>query len=298
MPRKQTQKKNTSVSAHVKSHVKLAVVPHKANQFRPHAVRRYGIAAILIGVLLLQMGYNAWVSGNVLGTEAQVTSAKLLAATNHEREQQGQPLLELNPALTKAAQLKVKNMFAAQYWAHNAPDGTTPWHWFGVAGYSYAEAGENLAKNFTNADGVVAAWMASPTHRANILKGAYRDVGFAVMDGELEGRPTSIVVAMYGTPETTAVQGAAVSTQAPIGGAWNPLTQLAIGRQSLSPAAAASIVVLFVAALLALIAHAYRQKLPSRLRRSWYRHHGIYKAIGFTAVAIVTIFLYGGAGQI
>lgn len=298
MSKKQTAKKHTSVRTHVHKHVKLALVPHKANQFRPLAVRRYGIALVLVFVLSLQMGYNAWISGNVLGTEAQITATGLLEATNKERASQGQTSLRLNTELNKAAQLKAKNMFAAQYWAHNAPDGTTPWHWFGVAGYSYAEAGENLAKNFTTSDGVVAAWMASPTHRSNILKAAYEDVGFAVMDGELNGRPTSVVVAMYGAPEVAAVNGVSVSTQAPIGSGWNPLTQFAVGQQSLSPAASASIIVLLLAAALAVIAHMYRKSLPSHLRRSWYRHHGIYKAIGFSAVAIITIFFYGGGGQI
>lgn len=298
MIKKQTTKRTSGLHAHVGKRVKLALVPHKANHFRPHAIRRGGIALIVAIVVVLQLGYNFLANSNVLGTEAQVTTSELLNATNKERERQGQAALRISPELNKAAQLKAKNMFAAQYWAHNAPDGTTPWHWFGLAGYSYSEAGENLAKNFTTSDAIVAAWMASPTHRANILKSAYQDVGFAVMDGELQGKSTSIVVALYGKPEAASVQGATISTQAPIGSSWNPLTQFAVGQLSLSPAAIASLVVLLFAALLAVIAHLYRRQLPSHLRRSWYRHHGIYKAIGFTAFAIVTVFLYSGSGQI
>ncbi len=298
MVKKQTTKRTSGLHSHVRKQVKLALVPHKANHFRPHAIRRSGIALIVAIVVVLQLGYNFLANGNVLGTEAQVTTSELLSATNKERERQGQAALRVSPELNKAAQLKAKNMFAAQYWAHNAPDGTTPWHWFGLAGYSYSEAGENLAKNFTTSDAIVAAWMASPTHRANILKSAYQDVGFAVMDGELQGKPTSIVVALYGKPEATSVQGATISTQAPIGSNWNPLTQFAVGQLSLSPAAIASLIVLLLAALLALVAHMYRRNLPAHLRRSWYRHHGIYKAIGFATFAIITVFLYSGSGQI
>ncbi len=298
MVKKQTTKRASGLHTHVRKHVKLALVPHKANHFRPHAIRRGGIALIVAVVVVLQFGYNFLANGNVLGTEAQVTTSELLNATNKERERQGKAVLRISPELNKAAQLKAKNMFAAQYWAHNAPDGTTPWHWFGLAGYSYSEAGENLAKNFTTSDAIVAAWMASPTHRANILKSTYQDVGFAVMDGELQGKPTSIVVALYGKPEMTSVQGAAITTQAPIGSNWSPLTQFAVGQLSLSPAAVASVIVLLLAALLAITAHMYRKQLPSHLRRSWYRHHGIYKAIGFATFAIITIFLYSGSGQI
>lgn len=300
MPKKQTKKRTTSVGSRLRQHAIVALVPHKSNHYRPHAVRRYGIAVIVALVLVVQFAYNGIVGHDVLGTEAQVTSGGLLAATNQIRAQQGEQPLQINPQLTKAAELKVKSMFDEQYWAHNAPDGTTPWHWFGVVGYSYAEAGENLAKNFTTSDTVVSAWMASPTHRANILKGVYKDVGFAVMDGTLDGKPASIVVALYGLQETgAAVQGASVSTQAPPTNAViTPLTRLGLGVQSLTPAAIGSLTILLVAGLLALLAHAYRQKLPANLRRSWYRHHGVYKAIGLTAIAVVTIFVYGGTGQI
>lgn len=298
MSKKQT--KNTFAHLHARVHrqAKLACVPHKANHFRPRLIRRSGIALIIAAVTAMQLGYAIATNNNVLGSEASVTTTELLNATNRERARQGQPALKLNQELSKAAELKVKNMFAAQYWAHNAPDGTTPWHWLGISGYAYSEAGENLAKNFTTSDGTVTAWMASPTHRANIMKATYQDVGFAIMDGELQGKPTSIIVALYGTPEASTVQGAAISTQAPLGSSWNPLTQFAIGQLSLSPAAIASLIVLLFAALLSIIAHFYRKNLPTHLRRSWYRHHGIYKAIGFAAFAIVTVFLYGGSGQI
>jgi uncharacterized protein YkwD len=300
MPKKQTKKRSTSVKSRMQRHVILALVPHKTNQYRPHAVRRYGIVVIIALVIGVQFAYNSIVGHDVLGTEAQVTSSGLLTATNQIRSQQGEQPLHINQQLTKAAELKVKSMFDDQYWAHNAPDGTTPWHWFGVVGYSYAEAGENLAKNFTTSDTVVSAWMASPTHRANILKAAYKDVGFAVMDGTLDGKPASIVVALYGLQDTgTAVQGASVSTVAPpTNGIIAPLTRLGLGVQSLTPAATGSLIVLLTAGVLALLAHAYRRKLPANLRRSWYRHHGVYKAIGFTAIAVVTVFIYGGAGQI
>ncbi|SEA71435.1 Cysteine-rich secretory protein family protein, partial [Oribacterium sp. KHPX15] len=49
--------------------------------------------------------------------------------------------------------------------SHTRPDGTD---WYTVnANLQY---GENLAEGYNTADDVVNAWMASPTHRANILK--------------------------------------------------------------------------------------------------------------------------------
>lgn len=301
MGTKQTIKR-TTVKTRVHRHIKLALIPHKVNQFRPHVLRRYGIVAIIVAVVGLQAVYNGVTSGNVLGTEAQITPTTLLDATNQARVQQGLSPLALNSKLDAAAELKVKNMFADQYWAHNAPDGTSPWHWFNEAGYSYAEAGENLAKNFTNSHSVISAWLASPTHRANVLKGDYKDVGFASMEGVLDGKRTTLVVAMYATPEGAAVVqgvGAAPGVSTPLfQGAITPVTRLSLGMQSLTPAAVASIIVLVFAALLAIVAHLYRKNLPPHLRRSWYRHHGVYKAIGFTSLAFIIVLTYGSVGQI
>lgn len=298
MPQKQTTKHRLhTVRKRVNKRVKLAIVPHKANQYRPHAIRRYGIVAVIALVLVVQGLYNGTHSGNVLGVETQLTAKGLLAATNKQRVSNGQQPLAMNAQLAEAAKLKVQNMFAQQYWAHTAPDGTAPWHWFEVAGYSYESAGENLAKDFNTNASAVAAWMASPTHRANILNSTYQDVGFAIMDSMLNGEPTTLVVAMYGSPETAGVQG--VTTEASnMNGSMSLMTRIGVGLQSMTPAAIGSVVMLLAAAVVALLAHMYRKKLPRGLRMSWYRHHGMYKAVGFASLAIVIIFAYGSGGQI
>ncbi len=299
MPKKQTKNSSTKgARAKLRHHVKMAVVPHAANEHRPHLVRRYGIALVLVVVVAAQATYNAVVSGNVLGIQATLTSKTLLDATNQTRAEQGAAPLKYSDSLGKAAQLKLDDMFTRQYWAHMAPDGTTPWHWFEQAEYRYAEAGENLAKNFSTSKGVVSAWMVSPTHRANVLKATYRDVGFAVKTGLLDGEEMTLVVAMYGTPETQLVQGAADTDAPEVGVSLSPMAQLGIGLRQLSPVAIASIVVLLAAANVALVAHLYRKQLPPALRKGWYRHHGMYKAMFLVAVATLLVAVYGGGGQI
>ena len=95
-------------------------------------------------------------------------------------------------------------MFADNYWAHNSPKGKTPWSFIVNAGYHYTLAGENLAKNFDTSQGVVNAWMASSTHRDNIVKPGYTDIGFAVVNGVLNGEETTLVVQMFGAGEEIA----------------------------------------------------------------------------------------------
>ena len=81
--------------------------------------------------------------------------------------------LHTNVNLVSAAYAKAHHMLENQYWDHYAQDGTTPWSFIKQTDYKYVYAGENLAKGFKTSEGVHQAWMASPTHRANILSGKY-----------------------------------------------------------------------------------------------------------------------------
>ena len=287
-----------SVAKSVRHGVKLAIIPHKKNGYRPHLIRRYGLVATIFVIIGLQLGFNGATTGNVLGHESDITINSLLAQTNQSRVQAGETPLKLNDKLDQAAYLKAQDMFAKQYWAHNAPDGTEPWKWLGDVGYNYNEAGENLAKNFTSTGAIMTAWLNSPEHKANILKSDYQDVGFAVVSGELAGQPTSLVVALYGLSAESAVAGVQTSFSGAVPiSQTNILTQFAIAFQSVTPAVIGGLVLIALAIVVSTLAHLYRRKLPKQLRQSWYRHHGLYKVVGLISFSVIIIFLYGG-GQI
>ena len=299
IPTKKTPQAKTKVVARKKIHrkVKLAVVPHADNQYRPYLVRFGGLIAIVVTVVAMQFAYNWLQTGSVLGVEANITSSELLEGLNTERQKNGVKELEYSEQLSAAAYLKAQDMLAKQYWAHNAPDGTTPWQWLGKVNYNYAYAGENLAKNFTSATATTAAWMASPAHRKNMLDERYADIGFAVIDGELQGTSTKLVVAMFGAPMGHVSVAGVHNTAAPVNGDMSPVSQFGVAMQSITPAALGSVVLLLFAAVVALSAQMYRRKLPLAVRRSWRYHHGLYKAAGLSALAIVIVTLYSG-GQI
>jgi hypothetical protein len=151
---------------------------------------------------------------SVLGYATDINVQQLLSDTNAKRQDAGLGPLTLNSTLSAAAANKAADMFSKNYWAHNSPTGTTPWDFITGAGYQYSVAGENLAKNFSDSQGVVDAWMASPSHRENLLKTNYRDVGFAVVNGTLNGEETTLVVQMFGTTPAELAQVA--PTAAPI----------------------------------------------------------------------------------
>jgi hypothetical protein len=294
---KNTFRKN--LQKQLRRHMKLAFVPHNANQYRPHLIRRYGIAALLVVIIGVQVGYNFSTTGTVLGDKATISTDVLLSDTNAERAKNQLPPLVIEGKLSQAAFLKAKDMLAHQYWAHTAPNGATPWQWFSEAGYNYSYAGENLAKNFHSADAVTAAWIASPEHEANIVGEHYTQVGFAVVDGVLSGKETTLVVALYGAPADTTVPVVVGSEtkNAALGNPQSITTRFGLALQALTPAAIAAIIVALTAGVVALAAHVYRRKLPKALRQSWYRHHGIIKATGMASLCFIIVFLYSG-GQI
>lgn len=156
-------------------------------------------------LLIVGIGFvvnSLWANGNVLGDKSNLTSAYLLEQTNQSRAQEKQSPLALDNQLSAAAQAKAEDMAKKNYWAHNSPDGKTPWTFIGGSGYQYQSAGENLAYGFSNASGVIGGWMNSAEHRANILSNSYKHVGFGVATSpDFQGKgPQTIVVAEYAEP--------------------------------------------------------------------------------------------------
>ena len=186
-------------------------VPHHSNNHRSKVLH---IDALLLYVLVfavfnLGLRFIHQAMPDVLGYATDIQVQQLLADTNSQRAALGLSPLTLNSELSAAAAAKAQDMFAKDYWAHNSPTGSTPWDFITGAGYHYILAGENLAKNFSTSDAVVSAWMASPSHRANMVKPGYKDIGFAVVNGKLNGEDTTLVVQMFGSSEQSiAVQPA------------------------------------------------------------------------------------------
>lgn len=286
----------------VRHHARSVLVPHKGNQFRPHLIRAQGLVAVLVIALIAQVSYGFMTTGHlsVLGKVSNIQTTELLTDTNKEREARGLSDLTLNDKLSQAAFLKAKNMFAEQYWAHVSPSGIQPWKWFGDVNYNYSYAGENLAKNYPTAGATVQAWMNSQTHRENILKGEYVDVGFAVVDGELDGQNTTLVVALYGTP-VTAVQAAAMtptfSAPTVAVAAQHPLAYFGSALEALSPVTIAILGLLGVVAIVGVAAHHYRNQLPKAWRKTWRVHHGFYTFLGMITLGMLIILATGG-GQL
>ncbi|MEI8232981.1 MAG: CAP domain-containing protein [bacterium] len=176
--------------------------PHHTNNFRAKMLHNSGILAI-IGIVVVGNIFFRLLSNpqlHILGFTSTVTIDEVVRATNEQRASAGLKQLSYNEKLADAARRKAANMFSENYWAHNSPSGKSPWVWFKDAGYNYVYAGENLAKDFGSTSAMMSAWMASPTHRDNVISSKYSEIGVAVVPGSLEGQDTVLVVQLFGSP--------------------------------------------------------------------------------------------------
>lgn len=177
-------------------------IPHEGNEYAPHILQRRALFGMLGLVLLSFMIANfqalVWQGSNWL--VGAVLPAVVTQDTNQERAHVALAPLTRSALLDQAAQLKADDMAKNSYFAHFSPSGVSPWYWFDMAGYRYTYAGENLAIHFSDSDAVVAAWMDSPAHRANITNTHYTEIGIGTARGYYDGYDTVFVVQLFGAP--------------------------------------------------------------------------------------------------
>lgn len=189
-------------------------LPHTHNNHKAKILHHNSLL-VLLGLFVMAqsaLSLARSVNPSILGYASQIPQAAIIELTNKERVSAGLPALKENKLLDEAAAAKAADMFARSYWAHNAPDGTEPWTFILNSGYSYLHAGENLARDFRDPASVVTAWMKSSSHKANLISPKYQDIGVSVVDGELNGVETTLVVQMFGTTQLALPQVSSAKT--------------------------------------------------------------------------------------
>ena len=195
----------------IKTFIHHLFIPHEENNFRAKSLHTDFLTVYLVIAFLMMLVFKQGNIRDVLGFATDISVEKLAQLTNEQRQKNNLPSLSMNSALSLAAQKKAENMFQENYWCHYSPDGKTPWDFILGANYKYEYAGENLAKNFLFSNGVVDAWMNSTAgHRENILKREYTEVGYAIVNGILNGEQTTLVVQEFGKPITSSFTPPAV----------------------------------------------------------------------------------------
>jgi uncharacterized protein YkwD len=123
-------------------------------------------------------------------------AAQVVALINAERVARDLPALRVDAALHRDAQAYAESMASTGHFSHRGGDGSTITDRAEAAGYArWRFLGENLARGQQSAARAVAAWLASPSHRANLLTDEASEIGVGYAwprDGS--GRPHWVAV--------------------------------------------------------------------------------------------------------
>jgi len=161
-------------------------------------IKRIALLIFALGIIC----FNAIVKIDVKAenNSEAITIENLLRAHNEYRKEQGVPELKLNNLLIISSGQKGEVMIDNQCWSHYCPAGKSPWDFFDNAQYDYIYAGENLAEGYYTIDTVMQAWINSKTHRDNIVKPEFTEVGFSIFYGSyLNNSNNVLVVAHFGS---------------------------------------------------------------------------------------------------
>ncbi len=120
------------------------------------------------------------------GADLSSLEAEVLRLINKVRADHGLSQLEANQSLTDIARTRTGDMLSKNYFSHYAPDGSTFFTILRNCGISYTNGGENLGNatpaGYGSPKAFINAWMNSPSHRDNMLRGPYRLIGIGISD--------------------------------------------------------------------------------------------------------------------
>lgn len=207
--------------------------PHKRNSYRALLLTLPALLSypFILLALLLSLSTFGVLRPGILGVISSIEPQRVIEETNSTRISRGLSPLKENAKLTEAAQKKAQDMVEKGYWAHISPTGQTPWDFMRGEGYSYSIAGENLARDFSDVGSMIAAWLASPSHKENLLNKDYAEIGIGVAQGQVGGRDTLFVIQMFATPAPTIIPLAREKTEQPKPPAGSEAKPLAVNQK-------------------------------------------------------------------
>lgn len=155
-------------------------------------------AFVILSILLLASFATQEMKAEAAGTVPAATKFEkdlerhVLGLVNKERKNAGLEPLTNNKVLKQTAVKKSRQMGDLGYFSHYAPDGTLTYDWLRDGGHDYRSWGENIANNYDHgtakktAKAIMASWMKSEGHRANILSPDFELIGIGIR--QIDGR--------------------------------------------------------------------------------------------------------------
>lgn len=158
---------------------------------------------ILIFLAVASLYCTAFNEGNyaMAVSNSQQTKTEyqeIINLTNEARQKYGLPELKYNPQLAQIADSRISDMKNKHYFAHINPDNKGLKYFVEQADYNYLIVGENLAINYYDSQEVVQAWLESPSHRENILKPTFNEIGLSSDEIKINGNKNFVIAMILG----------------------------------------------------------------------------------------------------
>jgi uncharacterized protein YkwD len=153
---------------------------------------------VVVAALAFALSVNAPAADAVVGrTSSTAIRARVVELVNDARSHARRcgserftaaPALKVSKNLNAAAADHARDMAKRKFFEHQGSDGTQPRDRVLRAGYHSRLTGENIAFGPESAEEVVAGWLHSPGHCANIMDGRFRDIGVGLATGPKRGQ--------------------------------------------------------------------------------------------------------------
>ncbi|MFH1132464.1 MAG: CAP domain-containing protein [Pseudomonadota bacterium] len=111
------------------------------------------------------------------GTCGNTFETDVFNLVNKVRAQNSLKAYDCDSIASQVAHQYSQYMCDAQFFSHQAPDGSLPWDRLKAAGATFSAAGENIAAGQPTPQQVMDSWMNSPGHKANILQTMFTHIG-------------------------------------------------------------------------------------------------------------------------
>ncbi len=119
--------------------------------------------------LVVALALGACEGGDPLApVSADPEAARFADLVNDHRVSVGCATLSWSGPVAGVAQAHSEDMVARSFFSHTNPDGESPFDRLAAAGIGFSSAAENIAYGYPSAEAVLAGWLGSPGHRANI----------------------------------------------------------------------------------------------------------------------------------
>lgn len=145
---------------------------------------RGSLYPVIVGAGLVVIAAGACGSDRAVGPDLSASPAvtSFVEQMNAHRESVGCTALVWSSAVAAVAQAHSEDMVARDFFSHTNPDGASPFDRLATAGIAFSRAGENIAFGYPTAEAVLAGWLGSSGHRANIENCSFTEHGVG-LDG-------------------------------------------------------------------------------------------------------------------